>query len=785
MGGPTSLGNAAGASRATGQTTQKRLVTPHALLGALLACLCAVAACAGDVRMPPPPTWAILERVAKSSVDKMDILLVIDNSRSMSDKQMILRSAVSDLVEKLTNPPCVDPLGNPAESQPTDPLADCPVGTDRAYQPLFDIHIGVISSSIGGHGADACDGLAFPSENDKAHLLARSGTEPGDPVVSTWQKKGFLVWDPSTLPTHEPQGETDAGTLISHLEDMVGGVGEVGCGFEATLEAWYRFLVDPDPYESIAIEKNEAVLLGTDTVLLQQRADFLRSSSMLVIIMLSDENDCSIRDGGMFYFASQIYAPGTNQPYHLPKPRAACASDPNSECCRSCGQSPAPGCDFSQDDCNTPLGALDDSLNLRCFDQKRRFGIDFLWPIDRYSTGLTSSTVQDRHGNLVPNTLFTDLNPNDNDSIVRDPGLVFIAGIVGVPWQDIARKNPGPDGTPNTADDYPDLLEGLDSSGSPSGGLQSAAELVQNGIWDIILGDPSSYKIPSDPLMIESIDPRSGVNPVTGDAVQPPSAGELANPINGHEYSIPNRNDLQYACIFPLPAPRDCTDPGQTACDCQQVDNDKPLCDPLDKQSQKYAKAYPGIRQLQLLKAVGSQGIVASICPEQQGQQALPNFGYRPAMGAISKRLQSAVDGGCFPYALPVDAEGQVSCHILEARQTGAPCDCSIDGRKSPSEPSLVEAVMADSTNPGWNCICELEQLAGDALHACHSDPAMTPVVSGQAVHGWCYIDAMTDPPTGDPSFVAQCPASEQRLIRFVGDGAFWGNATLFLGCTE
>ena len=92
---------------------------------------------------------------------------------------------------------------------------------------------------------------------------------------------------------------------------------------------------------------------------------------------------------------------------------------------------------------------------------------------------------------------------------------------------------------------------------------------------------------------------------------------------------------------------------------------------------------------------------------------------------------------------------------------------------------------MADSTNPGWNCICELEQLAGDALHACHSDPAMTPVVSGQAVHGWCYIDAMTDPPTGDPSFVAQCPASEQRLIRFVGDGAFWGNATLFLGCTE
>ena len=28
----------------------------------------------------------------------------------------------------------------------------------------------------------------------------------------------------------------------------------------------------------------------------------------------------------------------------------------------------------------------DDSINVRCFDQKRRFGIDFLWPLERYVT---------------------------------------------------------------------------------------------------------------------------------------------------------------------------------------------------------------------------------------------------------------------------------------------------------------------------------------------------------------------------------------------------------------
>ena len=42
---------------------------------------------------------------------KIDLLLMIDNSRSMADKQEILGAAVPDLVERLANPPCVDPSG--------------------------------------------------------------------------------------------------------------------------------------------------------------------------------------------------------------------------------------------------------------------------------------------------------------------------------------------------------------------------------------------------------------------------------------------------------------------------------------------------------------------------------------------------------------------------------------------------------------------------------------------------------------------------------------------------
>ncbi|EYF06119.1 Hypothetical protein CAP_2309 [Chondromyces apiculatus DSM 436] len=59
--------------------------------------------------LEPRTTTTIVERLTQSAVDKIDILLAIDNSISMADKQDILALAVPDLVEGLVNPPCVDP----------------------------------------------------------------------------------------------------------------------------------------------------------------------------------------------------------------------------------------------------------------------------------------------------------------------------------------------------------------------------------------------------------------------------------------------------------------------------------------------------------------------------------------------------------------------------------------------------------------------------------------------------------------------------------------------------
>ncbi|MBI4704874.1 MAG: hypothetical protein HY744_27535 [Deltaproteobacteria bacterium] len=567
---------------------------------------------------------------------RADILLVLDNSRSMADKQQILGLAVPSLVSSLANPSCLDEHGVPAKTQPSSPKAACPAKTTRQFAPVEDIHIGVISTSLGGHGADACDTKSSPSNDDKAHLLSRvlEGSKP----VKTWNDLGFLVWDPKKQ--HHPPGDDDTDTLIKKLQEMVLGVGQLGCGYEAQLESWYRFLIEPDPYEKIAIEKDTAVLDGTDTALLAQRKSFLRPDSAVAVIILSDENDCSIRDGSQYYFAAQLFQPGGGQAYHLPRPRAACAKDPNDPCCRSCGQKPGEGCDTTGDKCESTLDMLQDQVNLRCFDQKRRFGIDFLYPIDRYTTGLGAAQVPNRKGDLVPNPLFTDLDPKDDLKATRDPGLVFLAGIIGVPWQDIARRD---------ATGQPDLISGRNGAGAPVGGFQSAAELAENETWEIVLGDPVHYHtdkkaLPLDALMIESIEPRQGVNPLTGDLLQPPGSPTMANPINGHEYSTPDRDDLQYACIFELPEPRDCSKPDQAGCDCGSPKNDNPLCqDESGKfgQTQFRAKAYPAIRELGLLKELGPRGAVGSICPAQLGSQGEPDFGYAPAMRSLVDTLAS------------------------------------------------------------------------------------------------------------------------------------------------
>lgn len=748
-----------------------------------------------------PPLRGELEQ---TRIDRIDLLFVIDNSRGIGDKHDILRETLETFVGRLVNPRCVDREGRPG-AQPELGEA-CPAGERRELEPVRDMHIGVITSSLGGHGGDACAATLEPSENDRAHLVDRKA--PGSSErVPTYEGLGFLAWDAAG--SHDPPGETDLTRLVGNLSAIVDGVGEVGCGYEAPLEAWYRFLVDPEPYLDLEVVNDVTQLSGVDDVVLAQRAAFMRPDSLLAIVMVTDENDCSTRDGGTFHLSSQIFQPGTNNPYRLPKARAACAVDPNDACCRSCGQNPGDGCDTSQDDCNTPLDPIDDSINLRCFDQKRRFGIDFLYPVDRYVTGLRAQKIPNRTGELVDNPLLSG----------RPAGRVVLAGIVGVPWQDIARTN---------AEGEPDLVGGLDVLDNVVGGVKNASELLLpvagfQSAWDIILGDPDTLVPPADPLMIESIDPRSGTPPLVPDEPLTAPGAMDANEVNGGEYVPAFRDDLQHACIF---GGKDCTQTADPTClagrgqscdgymcregltcaedlHCAQSCDADPfdICcteeDPLCRDSEgnfttlKYkGSAYPGLRLLQVLRDARDQGIVGSICPKQTHTASSPDFGFTPALeGAVVERLKGSLkEHLCLDRSLIPDAVGHVRCTLVEARDEpdGDTCTevCSAAGRR-PATDAHAAAVALAKGDPERGCFCEMVQLTSAAdLRACRDSVSETVRNEfGQGVNGWCFVDATTSPPLGEPALVAACPADRRRVIRLVGLAQQAQGSRLYLHC--
>ncbi len=573
--------------------------------------------------------------VGKSGIrpgDAVDILFVVDNSTSMGDKQAIFKAAIPDLIDQMVKPPCFNE--STGEFVAFDDQGNCTgAGVSRVFEPVTDIHVAVISSSLGSHGLgpDQVEGKPICpddvfEQNDRAHLIPSVRPEDGLDASNG----GFLVWDSAG---DADAAETDAklAALATSFGGQVDAVREHGCGFEAPLEAAYRFLVEPEPYATIErgpcsdadTSNNCALPTGVDSELLAQREAFLRPDSHVVIVFLSDENDCSIIDRRQGYFAVRptVMASGT----------AICDSTPNDPCCHSCvrqgvpeGCEPDPALNGCMDNGRDELevAGISEAYNLRCFDHKRRFGVELLYPTSRYLDGFQGDDIINRDNNArIPNPLF---------QAGRIKQQVFVVGIVGTPWQDTVQDLNTPAGT----------LE-----------LKRATDVD----WARLLPLPEMGNVePLDPFNIETMDAtrRAGkAHPDTGATIDGPGTW---NEINGHDRELAAgdgvMDDLQYACIFELATPRDCAVEGvdPLTCDCTVAETDdgtidqatgNPLCrDPESGQygtTQYFAKAYPAPRMFEVLRGMGEQGVLSSICPRNATDQELQDYGYRPAIRAL------------------------------------------------------------------------------------------------------------------------------------------------------
>lgn len=177
------------------------------------------------------------DAVPAATAEGLDLLFVIDNSNSMREEQASLVANFSRFVNVL----------------------------QELDSGLPDIHIGVVTTNVGAgqFGISGCEG-----EGDNGILVnTPSGAcnAPSDRYISD-----IASSDGTRIRNYD-------GTLAETFS-CIAEVGVTGCGFEQPLEAMVRALDGSNP----------------------QNAGFLRPEALLAVVIISDEDDCSVSNVNMY-----------------------------------------------------------------------------------------------------------------------------------------------------------------------------------------------------------------------------------------------------------------------------------------------------------------------------------------------------------------------------------------------------------------------------------------------------------------------------------------------------
>jgi hypothetical protein len=319
-----------------------------------LAVLAAGAVLGGCLDRPLKPlnpclVSGVVAEIAVTNIDKVDLLFVVDNSGSMKEEQASLQREFPKLIRTLAT----------GERPPKMP-----------FPPAEDLHLGVVSTDmglVGIQGIPGCEGLGDDGIMNNIPNATLGGCQATYPRFLTY-----------VAGVHDPDTTASDFTCIAAL-------GTDGCGFEQQLEASLKALwpsIDLDE-DGNPREPNRILFLGDAMGFGRlghgdvENVGFLRNDptqgiSLIAVIVVSDEEDCSSRDTR--HFTPELYL------------------DPNN---------PADAALLMQD------------LNLRCYfremaDQSLPANQKGLYEPDRYIAGLQA------------------LRPGNEN-------LVIFAAIVGVP----------------------------------------------------------------------------------------------------------------------------------------------------------------------------------------------------------------------------------------------------------------------------------------------------------------------------------------------------------------
>lgn len=271
-------------------------------------------------------------RVCAPTTD-VDVLFMIDNSGSMSEEQASLAQQLRRLISALT-------AGSWTRAD----------GTTRSAAAVSSLHLGVVDSDMGtgGYPLPTC---AEPNFGDDGILRTRGNISIAGCMGSY---PSFLSYAPGT----DVDGLASDSLCVTDTDTE-------GCGFEQHLDATLKALTPSSA--------STTFVMGTRGHGDTDNAGFLRADSLLTIVSLADEDDCSAADPDLFNVSSARYT---------------------------------------------------GDLNFRCFEYP-----EAVYPVGRYVDGLTA--LRPGHAERlvygaivgVPVDLVSDADAIDYDTVLADPRM--------------------------------------------------------------------------------------------------------------------------------------------------------------------------------------------------------------------------------------------------------------------------------------------------------------------------------------------------------------------------
>jgi hypothetical protein len=258
-----------------------------------------VSACAGASSVSTPADCAqgaVCGSQQPLHIDAVDILLVVDDSASMLPEANALKAELPRLVNAIIS-------GHDAV---------------MTFPAASSVHVGVVTTDMGaGAGAPDDDRRAAPPCDRAA---GDCSSVQRSPYCSVAGDDGVLVQpgaagvtcleaDPGYIAYSAGQSEQVTASTLACVPVVLAEGAAHGCGFEQPLEAALKALTPAGVHDPRFFTGH-----GHGD---RENAGFLRKDSLLVVVVISDEDDCSASDTNIFALSFEASEPYKREDLNL------------------------------------------------------------------------------------------------------------------------------------------------------------------------------------------------------------------------------------------------------------------------------------------------------------------------------------------------------------------------------------------------------------------------------------------------------------------------------------